>query len=139
MKLLQLNFIPRSQDLALLVVRVWFGASMLLLHGWGKLAGFSSLVDKFPDLFGMGKTPSLALAVFGEIGCAALLVLGLWTRVAALGVGITMAVAFWVVHGGKLSGAGNGELAFAYLGGCVVLFVAGGGRFSLDARMGATG
>jgi putative oxidoreductase len=71
--------------------------------------------------------------------CAGLLVLGLFTRVAALGSAITMGTAFWFAHGTKLTGAGNGELAFVYLGVYVALFIAGGGKFSLDAKMGAKG
>jgi putative oxidoreductase len=138
-KFLHLNFIPRSSDVALLVVRIWFGASMLLLHGWGKLTGFSAMAEKFLDFLGMGRTPSLGLAVFAEVVCAALLVAGLWTRVAALALVVTMAVAFWVAHGGRLSGPGSGEMAFLYLGAYVVLFVAGGGKYSLDAKMGAKG
>jgi putative oxidoreductase len=138
-KFLHLNFIPRSSDAALLVLRIWFGASMLLLHGWGKLTGFSAMAEKFLDFLGMGRTPSLGLAVFAEVVCAALLVAGLWTRVAALALVVTMAVAFWVAHGGRLSGPGSGEMAFLYLGAYVVLFVAGGGKYSLDAKMGAKG
>ncbi len=137
MKFLHLNFLPRSPDGALLVLRVWLGSAMLALHGWGKLTGFSAMAGKFPDPFGIGSTPSLALAVFGEVVCAALLVAGLFTRFAALGVAITMAVAFWFAHGGKLMGQGNGEMAFLYLGGFVALLIAGGGKFSVDAKIGA--
>lgn len=139
MKFLHLNFIPRSADLALLVVRVWFGASLLLLHGWGKLANFSGMASQFADPFGIGKTPSLALAVVGEVLCSGLLVLGLFTRVAALGAGITMATAFWFAHGGKLSGPGSGEMAFLFLGAFVALFFGGAGKYSVDASMGAKG
>lgn len=137
MKLLHLNFLPRSSDGALLLLRLWFGASMLLLHGWGKLANFSTYATKFADPFGLGQTTSLVLAIFGEVVCSVLLILGLYTRVAALGAGFTMAVAFWIAHGGKLSGPGNGEMAFLFLGAFTALFVAGAGRFSLDARLGA--
>ncbi|MEX2044885.1 MAG: DoxX family protein [Opitutus sp.] len=138
-KFLQLNFIPRSTDVALLVMRIWFGGSMLWLHGSGKLTGFSSMMEKFPDFFGIGSTASLCLAIFGELVCSVFLVLGLFTRAAALFSGITMFVAFWFAHGGKLSGPGNGELAFIYLGAYVILFIAGAGRHSLDANMGAKG
>lgn len=139
MKLLHLNFLPRSADLALLGLRLWHGLMMLALHGWGKLTNFSSLSQSFADPFGIGKTPSLALAVFGEVVCAVFLMLGLYTRVAALGLAATMAVAFWSAHEGKLIGAGNGEKAFVFLGVYLALFVAGGGRYSLDAKMGAKG
>lgn len=137
MKFLQLNFLPRSADAGLLLLRVWHGAAMVCLHGWGKLTNFSTMSGQFLDPFGLGKTPSLALATMGELVCAALLVLGLFTRVAALGAALTMATAFYFAHGARLTGNANGEMAFVYLGVFLALFVAGGGRFSLDARMGA--
>jgi putative oxidoreductase len=137
MKFLHLNFLPRSADASLLVLRVWHAGALLLLHGWGKVAGFSAMAEKFVDPFGFGKTTSLVLAIGGEVVCASLLILGLFTRVAALGAGATMATAFWFAHGGKLSGAGSGELAFVYLGVCIALFIAGAGKYSIDARMGA--
>lgn len=139
MKFLHLNFLPRSADLALLLVRVWFGASLLLLHGWAKLTNFSSMASQFADPFGIGKTPSLALAVAGEVVCSTLLILGLFTRVAALGAASAMATAFWFAHGGKLTGAGNGEMAFLFLGAFLALFLAGAGKYSVDASMGAKG
>lgn len=139
MKFLHLNFFPRSANTALLLLRVWHGGSLLLLHGWGKLTGFSSMSDKFADPFGLGPTSSLALAVFGEVVCSSLIVLGLFTRVAALGAGITMATAFWHAHGTRLTGPGNGEMPFIYLGVFVALFIAGAGKFSLDAKLGAKG
>ena len=136
MKFLQLNFLPRSADLALLLLRIWHGGALLLLHGWGKLTGFSAMAEKFVDPFGIGKTPSLVLAVGGEVVCTLLLVLGLFTRLAALGAGATMATAFWFVHGSRLAGPGNGEMAFLFLGVCLALFVAGPGKFSVDAKLG---
>lgn len=137
MKFLHLNFMPRSVDVALLVMRVWFGASMLVLHGWGKLTNFSGTAEKFADPIGIGVKASVAGAIFGEAICAALLVLGLFTRIAALGAGFTMFVAFWIVHGRALSGPGSGEMAFLYLAAFVTLFISGAGKYSLDAKLGA--
>lgn len=137
MKFLQLNFIPGGADLGLLMLRVWAGASMAILHGWVKLTNFSAFSGKFADPFGLGSTPSLALVVFAELVCAIFIVLGLFTRLAALILGFTMAVAFKVGHGMKLSGDGNGEVAFLFLGACVALLVAGPGKLSIDAKMGA--
>ena len=47
-----------------------------------------------------------------------------------------MAVAFFLVHGGKLSGANNGEMAFLYLVGFVANFLTGPGLFALDTKLG---
>lgn len=138
MKFLHLNFLPRSADVGLLLLRLWFGLSMLWLHGWLKVSGFSSMAEKFPDVLGLGSGKvNLVLAIFGELVCAGLLALGLFTRVAALGCAITMFVAFWIAHGHRLTGEGNGEMAFLYLGAFVVLFIAGGGKYSVDAKIGA--
>jgi putative oxidoreductase len=137
MKFLHLNFVPRSTDAALLVLRIWYGTSLLWLHGWGKLTGFSGLAQRFLDPFGIGQTPSLVLAIMGEVVCSVLLVIGAFTRIAALGAAATMATAFWFAHGGRLSGANNGEMAFVYLGVFVTLFLAGAGKYSVDAKIGA--
>ena len=76
------------------------------------------------------------MAIFGELVCSALLILGLFTRFAALSLAITMSVAFFIGHKGVLKGEGSGEMAFIYLATYVTLFLAGGGKFSADAKMG---
>src|SRR5688572_25750229 len=99
---LRLDFLPRNVDLALLLLRVWIGASMLLLHGWGKLATFQKTSKGFPDPLGVGSQVSAGLAVFGEVVCSVLLILGFFTRLGALGGAITMGVAFFIAHNMKL-------------------------------------
>jgi putative oxidoreductase len=133
LKFFRLDFLPRQADLALLLLRLWIGFSMMLLHGWGKLTGFNTMSENFMNFLGIGSKASLALAIFGEFFCSILLVLGLFTRFAALGGAITMSVAFFVVHQAALSGPRSGEMAFIYLAVYVALLLAGGGRFSLDA------
>jgi putative oxidoreductase len=125
--------VPAQVDLGILILRVALGVQMLVGHGWGKLMAFSEKASEFPDPLGVGNTTSAALAIAGEVGCSALLCLGLLTRLGALGSAITMAVAFFLVHEGRLSGEGNGEMAFLYLVGYVTILLAGPGRFSLDA------
>lgn len=133
-KLLRLEFVPSSADLALLILRIALGLTMSLLHGWGKLTNLIAGTSKFPDILGIGSTPALVLAISAEFLCSLLLIVGLWTRFAALMLAITMSVAFFVAHGGKLTGPSSGELAFVYLVGYVVLLVAGAGKFSVDKK-----
>lgn len=136
LRLFQLRFLPTSVDLALLVLRLWFGLSLIGLHGWGKLTTYSARAHQFPDPYGLGSPVSLALATFAEVVCSLLVALGLCTRFGALVCGFNMATAFVTAHGARLTGQGNGELAFMYLGAFVTLLLAGGGRYSLDAKMG---
>jgi putative oxidoreductase len=129
--ILRLDFVPASTDVGLLVLRLWFGLSLLLLHGWGKLIGFQQMSGKFFDPLRIGHRNSLILALVGEVLCSSLVVLGLFTRFGALGAAITMGVAFFLVHNHSFK---VGELAYVYLAGFVALFLAGPGKFSLDAK-----
>ena len=132
---LQLNFLPRSVDLGLLVLRLGVGLSFFWLHGLGKAMKFSELLQKFPDPLGIGHPASATLATFAEAVCTLLLAIGLFTRFAALNIAITMAVAFFIVKKAALTGADNGELPYLYLLAVLPLLIAGGGRFSLDAML----
>lgn len=127
------NLLPAN--VALLVLRLWLGLTMLLNHGLGKLASFSETAPNFPDPLGVGHATSLALAVFAEFFASLLLILGLVTRFAALVLMIDMAVAFLLVHKMVLSGQHSGELAFLYLAGYVALLIAGPGCFSVDKSL----
>ncbi|WP_438481576.1 DoxX family protein [Oleiharenicola lentus] len=137
-KLFNFEFLPTSADFALLTLRLWLGISMLWLHGAGKFMNLLNGSSKFSDPLGIGQTPSLILAVFAEAVCALLLALGLFTRLAAFALAVTMGVAFFISHKGVLSGQGNGELAFIYLAGYVAIFFAGAGRFSIDGGKGSS-
>jgi putative oxidoreductase len=135
LRILRLEFLPVSADFGLLLLRAWFGLTMLCNHGLDKLLTFSEKAGGFPDPLGVGSQASLVLAILGEVVCAALLTLGLFGRFAALGLAITMGVAFFMVHQGALTGESSGELAFMYLAGFVALIFAGPGSFSLDTML----
>ena len=129
-------FVPSDDSdlthMALLVARLWFGLTMLFNHGFDKLAHFNDLAGTFQDPLGLGHEASLILVIMAEVGGALLLTVGFMTRIAAAVLVIDMFVAFLMVHKTALTGQGNGELAFLYLAGFVILVIAGGGLFSLD-------
>lgn len=134
-KLLKLEFIPASASLGQLILRLWVGLSMLLLHGWGKLSNYSTLSEKFMSVMGLSPSISLILAICTEVLASILLVLGLFTRAAAATLAGTMFVAFSMAHGMHLTGEKSGELAFIYLAAYVALIFLPPGRFSLDSRI----
>jgi putative oxidoreductase len=132
MKFLKLSFLS-NLNVGCLILRVWLGLTMLINHGLPKAMNFAATSAKFPDPLSIGVTNSLGLAVFAEVVCAALLILGFFTRLAALFLVITMAVAFLIVHKGSLAmGPGSGELSFVYLAGFLSIIFLGAGRYSLD-------
>lgn len=137
-KFLTLEFLPRSVDLGLLVLRIGLGASLFALHGWGKLKGLVGVFGggevHFPNVLGIGSLATLILAVFAEIVCSTLVILGLWTRFAAVFVIATTGCAFVFAHKMALTGPRNGELPFLFLIGFVVLLLAGAGKYSFDKK-----
>ncbi len=118
--------------MALLLLRVWIGLQMLIVHGIDKLSNFKGMAPHFPDPLGIGHTTSLGLSVFAEFFVSLLIIMGLFTRLSALILIVNMSVAFIGVHQAALTGDHSGELAFLYLMGYVVLFIAGPGRISAD-------
>ena len=91
---------------------------------------FNESPIQFADPFGMGPEFSLYLAVFAEVICALLLILGLFTRLASIPLIVTMLVAIFVVHIGDPFN--KMEKAILYLIPYITLSITGSGRYSLD-------
>ena len=119
-------------SLALLTLRFWLGATMLINHGTGKLLAYESMASSFPDPLGVGHITSYALVVAAEFLASILLIAGIITRFAALMLTVNMSVAFFLVHKAALTGEHSGEVAFIYLAGFTTLLLGGPGRISLD-------
>jgi putative oxidoreductase len=117
-------------DIGLLVIRVGFSCTMIP-HGWMKYQNFDKLSTAFLDPFGIGMKASLILAIFAEVVCSVLVILGLATRLALTQLIGTMVVAFFIVHANDPMQ--KKELALVYLMAYVGLFIAGPGRLSIDA------
>lgn len=138
-------------DLALLLLRL-SSLGLLLAHGWGKLArmaggdyGFVAGVGRlgfpYPTVFAWA-------AVVAETLLPVLIILGLFTRVAAAVCAFNMFVAAFLRHQAHrhalilvglreypeetVKGWGNPELALMYLVVFLALALAGGGRFALE-------
>ncbi len=118
-----------SAGWALAVLRIGLGLGMILGHGLPKLTGFSERAGTFSDPLGLGSPLSLALIVFAEVFCAALVVLGIFTRLAVIPLIFGMGVVIFIVQNGEI--LGKGELAALYVLGFVALLIGGGGNLSL--------
>jgi putative oxidoreductase len=131
------DFVTGRGSLGLLILRLVMGTG-LIMHGWRKIQNPLGWMDKpgapsaIPDLL-------QALAALSEFGGGLLLILGLLTPLAALGVIGTMIGAYVISHsqdpwfappGWK---GGSYELASLYLVMAVLLLLMGPGVLSLDA------
>lgn len=121
------------RDAGLLFARVSVGLLMIIEHGWPKLANFSQRAESFPDPLGVGSQLSLTMAVGAEVFASILLILGLFTRAAALPLIITMAVIVFLVQGGNpFAEFRSRELALVFGFFYMMFLLTGPGRFSLD-------
>lgn len=125
-------------DVAVLVLRLVLGV-IFFAHGAQKVFGWyggPGLAATVQGMGGMGIPAPLALlAAFTELLGGLGVLVGLLTRLAALGLAVTMSVAVLKVHlSGGLFAANNGfEFPLALLAISLALVAYGAGRWSLDA------
>ncbi|MGZ8259429.1 MAG: DoxX family protein [Caldimonas sp.] len=126
-------------DTALLILRLVLGIT-ILLHGIAKLPpppeAIMGMVAKagLPSVLGWG-------VYIGEIVAPILLIVGVWTRLAAVVIAITMVVAVLLAHAGELVSIGPQggyalELQAMFLFTAVALALSGAGRLSVGGRYG---
>lgn len=134
----------------LLILRIGMGVYMAT-HGWGKVQMvIDGKFDQFGDPIGIGNTASLILASGAEFVCALLVAVGLGTRLAAIPVVFTMAVAAFIVHSANPWTMGEAarlfmekqaeswaskEPALLFLVGFLALVFTGAGKYSVDALL----
>ncbi|MEM7008124.1 MAG: DoxX family protein [Thermodesulfobacteriota bacterium] len=140
------SLLHTDDDFGVFLARIFLGI-VILPHGLQKLlgmfggAGFSGTVDFF---VGSGIPTAVAiLIIIGESFGAIALIIGLLTRLAALGIAIIMLGAIFMVHlqyGFFMNWFGNqaGE-GFEYhllaLGLSLVVLIKGGGKWSIDKAL----
>jgi putative oxidoreductase len=122
-----------ARSIGLLVLRIGAGGLLLYGHGWGKLMHFSERAATFANPIGLGPTTSFALVVFAEAACAALVMIGLLTRLSTIPLIIFFAVAGFIQH--AADPWAKRELAFIYAVPFAALLFTGPGRFSIDAAL----
>ncbi|KAF1072096.1 MAG: hypothetical protein GAK45_00310 [Pseudomonas citronellolis] len=83
---------------ALLLMRVSAALLLMQVHGLPKLLHWQAELQRIEDPFGLGATPTLALAVFAEVFCPLLLIAGVCARLACLPVIGVLLVALVFVH-----------------------------------------
>jgi putative oxidoreductase len=128
-----------TDDHAKLILRLAVGL-LILLHGIAKLMhGVAPIVGL---VTGVGLPSALAYLVYvGEVVAPLLVIVGLYTRVAALIIAINMVVAVLLVHLGQLSsltpqGGWALELQGFYFVTAIAVAVLGAGRLSVGGSRG---
>jgi putative oxidoreductase len=129
-----------SNDGAKLLLRVLLGV-LILLHGIAKLKG--GVPTYVMDLVARVGLPAVLgyLVFIGEVVAPILLIIGLWTRLAALVIAINMIAAIALVHSKDLfaiakSGGWALELQGMFLFVAIAIAMLGAGRYSVGGANG---
>ena len=127
-----MRYLDRLQPLALLVLRLVLGAVMLG-HSYPKVWGGEHQYVGYISGLGLPGW-SAYFSIAAEFGGGLLLVLGLYTRVAALAVLVDMIVAIWKQHWPHgFLGQGGYQLPLALAAIAFALIFFGGGPIALDS------
>lgn len=132
-KLMSIHYNPFALNTSLLLLRLTLGI-LMMAHGYDKLIHLNEYKTTFLNFLGIGSTGSLLLVVFAEFFCALFIVIGLFTRIVAVPLIITMAVVVFQVN--NLDFFGKAELGSLYLAGYLVLLMCGPGKVSVDGIAG---
>ena len=129
-----MKFLNTLQPLGLLILRVALGL-IFIYHGYPKLVRADAMMRQFFVQHGF---PGYFVGLAGILECVggALLLIGLFTRPAALLLAVEMGIAIWkvkMVHGVFAVNEYQFELALAAA--CVALATVGAGSLSVDHVM----
>lgn len=134
-KFLQTRSLPMDLEIIVLILRIIAGIAMAF-HGVGKIQAPFNWMGPDASVPGFLQL----LAAVSEFGGGIALAIGMLTRIASLGIAITMLVAF-SLHAFILGDpfvnpkGGSYELALLYLIISLLFTMYGGGRFSVDAKI----
>lgn len=120
-------------DWALLFLRVSGSLLLLQLHGWPKLLHFSQEAQVIEDPFGLGGVTTLGLAIFAEVLCPLLILLGLCTRLACLPILLLLLVSLLLVH--PQWSLAEGQFGWLLLIIFTTLAISGPGALALGRRV----
>ena len=128
-----------SSDVGKLVLRLALGI-LILLHGISKITGGIGFITGL--LAKVGMPAALGYLVFiGEVLAPILVIIGIWTRPAALVIAINMIVAVVLVHVPELATLGKTggwalELQGMFFASAIALALLGAGRYSVGGSGG---
>ena len=123
---------PLDTDLAALLLRLLLGG-LFVRYGYMKASAYNEILPMFQDVIGIGARLSFNLVIFAELICGFLVLIGLLTRFTIIPIFITMAIAFFVAH--KNDPFDMKAIVLVYLIMAIIVFIMGGGKYSIDALL----
>ena len=133
----------RFRDEIILVARILL-VVLFIVSGWGKLTNYAGTVGSMAHIGAPVPSVAALVAIVVEVFVGLAVACGVWTRPLALLLALyTLGTAlighhFWTMDGAnRASNEINFYKNISIIGGFLLLYVTGAGKYSLDARRGA--
>jgi putative oxidoreductase len=130
-------------DGLILVARLLLGA-LFLIFGWRKLNDYTGTVSRMAQDGARLPVPATIVAIFMEIPVAFAVAIGAFTRPCAVllalyTLGATLiAHHYWTMTGGnKIESMESFYKNLSIMGGLLLLYITGAGKYSIDAILGS--
>lgn len=130
--LLSTKYSAGTVSAAMLFLRLISGILMMNI-GYQKLIHFSEMKGGFMNFMGIGSTASLSFVIFAEFFCSIFIILGLFTRFAAVPLIFVMCVVIFKSDNGDV--LGDAQLPTMYLAAFLTILLLGPGRVSVDSMI----
>ena len=132
----------RIRDEAILIARILL-VVLFIIFGWGKLTDYTGTAGYMAQVGAPMPSIAALVAILDEVFAALAVAIGLWTRPLALVLAVyTLGAAlighpFWTMEGATRYGNTiNFYKNISIIGGFLLLYVTGAGKYSMDARFG---
>ena len=134
--------VERISDEVILVARILL-VVLFVVFGWSKLFDYSGTAGYMAQAGAPAPSVAALVAIVVEVFVALAVAFGAWTRPLALLLALyTLGAAliahhFWTMEGAtRYANAINFYKNISIIGGFLLLYVTGAGRYSVDARLG---
>ena len=115
----------KGASIGLLVSRIPWCITLFYFHGLEKVTGYNTMVEHFRNPLGLGTHFTLAYALVADAVCSTLILLGIFTRPAAVILFVNVLVALVFIHPWE-------ERLLLYNAFFAMVVFTGPGRYSLD-------
>jgi putative oxidoreductase len=131
-KLMGIGYTTSAFNIALFILRVG-GGILMVHHGYDKLIHFQNYSEHFVQFLGLNSSITLSLVIFAEFFCSIFLIMGLFTRLAAIPLVIDGAMIVAKGHDMDILGKGeHGALFFLIF---LTVLILGPGKISIDGMI----
>ena len=133
-KLLSTVYTNTGFNIATFMLRISLGFLMCIHHGLPKISNFGEWQNTFYNPFHIGSRWSLILSILAEVFGSAFIILGLFSRIAAILLVIDLGVAIFLYH--RDNPINRFEDAILFFTGFLFILMVGPGKISVDGLTG---